>query len=241
MRRTASGEHVPYAIRGFRQRGHRDVSRIESFSDAVFGFSVTLLVVSLQVPRTFDDLLRVLGGFPSFALTFALLAQIWYIQYRFFRRYALQDGPTIFLNIALLFVIVFFTYPLKFLFGSIFVVDGNEPIIRGDQIAQMYGVYAIGYVSVFAIFALLHVHALRKGEELALTPLEILDTRLSIGLAVFQIGVGLLSVGTAALFVSFGAYRTASIVGGFTYALIPIGITTIRFATRERRLELRKR
>ena len=34
----------------FRWRSH-DVSRIEGLSDAVFGFAVTLLVVSLEVPR----------------------------------------------------------------------------------------------------------------------------------------------------------------------------------------------
>jgi hypothetical protein len=54
--------------------------------------------VSLDVPRTFDDLLHALARFPSFALTFALIAQIWFLQYRFFRRYALHDGITILLN-----------------------------------------------------------------------------------------------------------------------------------------------
>jgi uncharacterized membrane protein len=41
---------------GFRWRSH-DISRFEGLSDAVFGFAITLLIVSLEVPRTFDELL----------------------------------------------------------------------------------------------------------------------------------------------------------------------------------------
>jgi hypothetical protein len=37
-------------IDGFRLRGG-EISRVESFSDAVFGFALTLLVVSLDVPK----------------------------------------------------------------------------------------------------------------------------------------------------------------------------------------------
>src|SRR6266566_9715223 len=39
----------------FRDRGG-DISRVEGFSDCAFGFAVTLLVVSLEVPKTFDGL-----------------------------------------------------------------------------------------------------------------------------------------------------------------------------------------
>src|SRR5580658_3875254 len=102
----------PPIVGGFRHRGHHHVSRIESFSDAVFAFALTLLVVSLSVPRTFDELLGAMAGFPGFAVSFALLAQIWYYQYLFFRRYGLTDRMTILLNIILLFVVVFYTNPL---------------------------------------------------------------------------------------------------------------------------------
>jgi len=37
-------------------RTGREVSRIEGFSDAVFGFALTLLVVSLEVPMSFNGL-----------------------------------------------------------------------------------------------------------------------------------------------------------------------------------------
>src|SRR5262245_4322528 len=101
---------------GFRLRGH-EIQRIEGFSDAVLAFAMTLLVVSLEVPRTFSELLETMSGFVAFALAFALLLRIWFLQYQWFRRYGLEDGFVVTLNGALLFVVLFFVYPLKFLFG----------------------------------------------------------------------------------------------------------------------------
>ncbi|HEX6384557.1 MAG TPA: hypothetical protein VF177_07805 [Anaerolineae bacterium] len=46
---------------GFQWRS-REVSRLEGLSDAVMGFALTLLVVSLEVPQTFDDLLYTMRG-----------------------------------------------------------------------------------------------------------------------------------------------------------------------------------
>jgi uncharacterized membrane protein len=40
----------------FQLRG-KQMNRIEAVSDVVFGFALTLLVVSLQVPRTYADLI----------------------------------------------------------------------------------------------------------------------------------------------------------------------------------------
>ena len=51
----------------FRWRSH-EVSRTEGLSDAVFGFAITLLVVSLEVPRTFSELMYAMRGFGAFAI-----------------------------------------------------------------------------------------------------------------------------------------------------------------------------
>src|SRR5438132_13791251 len=56
----------------FRWRSH-EVSRTEGLSDAVFGFAITLLVVSLEVPRTFGELMYAMRGFGAFAISFTLL------------------------------------------------------------------------------------------------------------------------------------------------------------------------
>src|SRR6516162_9843763 len=122
--------------RDFRWRGG-EIARIEGLSDAVFAFAVTLLVVSLEVPKTFTELAAVMRGFFAFAICFALLMQVWHEQYRYFRRYNIQDSTSTILNCVLLFLVLFYVYPLKFLFT--YLVNGwmgfhmKERMIEPDQ------------------------------------------------------------------------------------------------------------
>jgi hypothetical protein len=75
--------------------------------------------VSLAVPPTFDALLTSLAGIPAFAVSFGLLAYIWYAQYAYFRRYDFEDALVVVLNLALLFVVLVYVYPLKFLYATV--------------------------------------------------------------------------------------------------------------------------
>ena len=53
-----------------------------------------------------------------FAATFALVCWIWFEHYAFFRKFDAEDALTIFLNCVLLFLVLFFVYPLKFVFSQ---------------------------------------------------------------------------------------------------------------------------
>src|ERR1700709_156040 len=87
---------------GFRLRG-LEMSRIDGFSDVVFGFALTLLVVSLEVPKTYAELHETLRGFLPFAISFLILMMVWFAHYKFFRRFGLHDKLTIIINAVLLF------------------------------------------------------------------------------------------------------------------------------------------
>ena len=228
----------------FRWRS-REVSRLEGLADAVFGFAITLLVVSLEVPRTFDDLLAMMATFPAFAISFALLLLVWYQHYVYFRRYDIEDGLTMVLNSALLFVVLFYVYPLKFVwtFLANIVIKGDPRVrssagemiypIRRDQGDAMMIVYGLGYMAVFAIFALLYWHAYRRRAAMELNDLEVHDTRVEITSNLLYVAVGLVSIALAALHV--GGTASAAI-SGFAYALLgPVHAVHGRIVGRRRK------
>lgn len=196
--------HQP--VDGFRWRSH-EITRVEGFSDAVFGFAVTLLIVSLEVPHTSTELLETMRGFGAFIVTFVMLAGIWYGQHTFFRRYGLEDKITVFLNLALLFTVLFFVYPMKFLFGEILTdpmmkgkvatAHGLVPIVLPEHKPWIFVVFAVGFVAVFTVFALLYRHAYKQREALGLNEFEIWETQHSIRRMTLSIAVGIMYFGVA--------------------------------------------
>jgi low temperature requirement protein LtrA len=232
----------------FRWRSH-EISRIEGLSDAVFGFAITLLVVSLEVPKTFNELASTMSGFGAFAISFMLLFLVWFNQHKFFRRYGLQDATTVWLNAALLFVILFYVYPLKFLFtflvdrftgghGEIRLPNGNvEAMIESDQqMGTLMLIFGLGYLAVFVVFVLLHLHAYRKRQQLELTDIERFDTISSIQESALNCGIALVSI----CIVLFAGARYSGLAGlAYLSTGIVMGIHGFVMGARRKKLEKR--
>lgn len=212
------------AREGFHWRG-QEVSRLEGLSDAVFAFAVTLLIVSTEVPKTYNELILKLRDFAPFAACFAQLMAVWYRHYQYHRRYGLQDMTTIVLTLALLFVILFYTYPLKFVFMAMWAnLIGQD--ISGmfnnnyAQVSELFTIYAVGFIAVYLIFVWMYVHAYRQRKELKLTELELWDTKHELREMIMFCGVGLISLTLANVLPSADAgyagiaYSLLGVVGG---------------------------
>lgn len=178
----------------FRWRGG-EITRLEAFCDVVFGFALTLLVVSLEVPRNYEELVVVMRGFLPFAACFAQFVLIWRIHYQFSRRYGLQDPYTIFLNLVLLFLVLFYVYPLKFVFSLVFSqMSGiSSAEVTMHQGSMLMRIYALGFTAVFLLFALMYSHAYKLREALGLDELESYMTRISIQQNAIMAAVGAVS------------------------------------------------
>ena len=179
----ASARSEPWTFRG------QNPGRLESFSDCTFSFALTLLVITLEVPKSYEQLLDTLPGFSSFVACFAVLTSLWHRHVSFFRRYGLRDTATVALNTALLAVVLFFLYPLKFLMNTVFEFFGyalvrafNSAAKRPDILAsgrimpRALAVYLLGLAAVFLAFALLYRHALRRRADLRLSAFEESET-----------------------------------------------------------------
>ena len=189
----------------FQQRG-REVSRIEAFFDAAFAFAVTLMVVSLQVPETYHELIDTLRGVPAFAACFLILFNVWLAHYTFCRRYGLTDMTTIVLNCALVFLLLVYIFPLKFLcLMAIQVTVGVGPQTAvplhercpPDKLDDLFIIYGLGFALVWLLLAGLFAHAYRRSAELNLNAVERCDTLASITRFLGLAGVGGCSCGIA--------------------------------------------
>jgi hypothetical protein len=193
----------PVSKSGFRLRGH-DMTRTEAFTDAAFAFAVTLLVISVgDPPGTYEKMLDAVRGIPAFAVSFALIMLFWYGHWQWSRRFGLEDLPSIMLSATLVFTVLVYVYPLKFIFSlMMFWLSGRRvsvsAIIEGpEQLYTIFAIYGVGFVAMALIVAGLNVHAFRCRDELELNELEQFDTRAEITSWLILASIGGISVALA--------------------------------------------
>jgi uncharacterized membrane protein len=215
----------------------REISRIEAFSDAAFAFAVTLLVVSLEVPDSYRDLVDTLRGFPAFGVCFAILVVIWHHHYVFFRRYGLDDAATVVLNAVLIFVVLLYVYPLKFLFlflaEAFFGMGGSEGRnIMNDpalNIVSLMTIYGIGVAAVHAVFILMYIRAWSLREAMALDESERFEIWSTVQHFAIYVVIALVSISIIQL-------GGSGFVSGIIYGLIgPVAGTHGAWRGRRRR------
>lgn len=215
----ALNHHV--AKDGFRLRG-TEMSRLDAFSDVVFGFALTLIVVSLEVPKTYHELHELLLGFVPFGICFLFLIMVWWSHFRFFRRYGLHDFATMVINAALLFLLLFYVYPLKFLFTIFFrsMLPGgvsNEVFKTMAEAREMMVIYCIGFAAVYFALTALYINAWRLRDDLTLSLHERELTRSYI---YDYFGVGM--VGVLAMVLALVLPVNKAPLAGFTFFAIGI-------------------
>jgi uncharacterized membrane protein len=102
----------------------KDTSRLEAFSDGVFAVAITLLVLTIKVdapPKLLDDAdltTQLRGQWPmllAFATSFFTIGIMWLNHHRLFKHIKRTDTGLLFINLVLLFIIVFVPIPTALL------------------------------------------------------------------------------------------------------------------------------
>ena len=170
-------------LNGFRLRG-LEMTRLETFIDAAFAFSITMMVISVdRVPDNASELLAAFRNVPAFIASIVVIGIFWRGHWLWSRRYGLEDGVSIFISWAMLVTILIYIYPLKVVFGGMWYLLSGGAVgqpISIQSVAQgraLFGVFAVGFTAIAVEILLLNLRAYRLRDALRLNEVEQLTAR----------------------------------------------------------------
>jgi len=188
----------------FRLRG-LEVTRLDTFVDAAFAFAFTLLVISFDaIPSDYTEMVAAAKRIPGFAASFAVLMLFWRQHRTWSRQFGLENSQTILLSQVLIFVMLIYVYPLRMVFEGLFAqISGGffSPSYRietYDELRMMFVFYSVGFLAMSLVVSALYRVAVRNADALALNPVELRKTRVSVHVWAIAAGFALLSILLAA-------------------------------------------
>jgi uncharacterized membrane protein len=211
MVREALGKHYIGMNKDFRFRGE-EPGRLENFSDAVFALAITLLLISTSAPTNFDQIKGFAWDLIPFCACIVLIVLIWHEHFVFFYRYGLRNTKVIVLNTMFLIIVLFYVYPLRFLwkflllnplarlFNQETLLKELSEMAKPKDIPSLMIIYGLGAASIFILLMMMYRYALKNSELLDLNKIEEFDTRTSMITNSLMATVPMLSVVLAFLF-----------------------------------------
>ena len=206
-----------------------EITRVEAFSDGMIAFAATLLVVSMDPPASYEELIKNLYGFIPFALSFIALFYIWFVHTILFRRYPLKDKPSIFINGILLFTVLFYVQPLRFLANSFVSLwtPTSARVTTWEQLQTLFIIYGLGWILIFLLVAWLYRRAWVTRESLGLSPVESYDA-----ITYSRHYLGFVAAGVLSILVALTGFGLAFGLPGIMYSSIGI-FAWLNFRNRE--------
>ena len=170
----------------FRDRGAVN-TRLETFVDAAFAFTLTLLVISFdRIPENVDELITALKSVPAFLGSFLLLMMFWFAHRSWSRRYGLDETGAALISAVLIFILLVYVYPLRALTSTALsaITGGWVPreiaFSSEFDVRALFAIFGVGFTLACLCITALYGYALRRRQFLDLSAQEQFITRVEI-------------------------------------------------------------
>lgn len=165
-----------------------NMTRIETFVDAAFAFSFTMLVISIdEIPRSPEELIELSKDIPAFVLSALIIGAIWLAHSSWSRTFGLQDRITVLLSLTLVMLVLIFVYPIKLLMQatviyfslSLFGIEALDTGLFGNagwednRVSALFVFVAIGLIALAGIIISFYQNAFHYRDALRLNKFEL--------------------------------------------------------------------
>jgi uncharacterized membrane protein len=187
-------------------------NRLEAFSDGVFAIAITLLVLELNVPAGDHLWQQLKDEWPSFAaffVSFWVIGIIWVNHHGVLDHLARADRGVLYLNLLLLFTVVFIPFPTALL---------ADHLKSGEDETTAAVVYSGAFVAMSVAYAFLWTYITNRkellGVELSDEEIKRISRRFLIGNPLYVVQLIVAFISPAVVLVINGALALYYMIAG---------------------------